>query len=147
MCSSELHLNCFQPSRIWISVQLLEYLTYAHIKIFFCSAASTLDIKKIIFQCQVNKQHQCSIMLKEIIPTRGMQQFIKQIIFQDMCTFVSFFRYIMFFSAQFCKKDNCSTNTVSLSKVKTILMSVAGLSVPCSTLLMPGKLCGFWRFL
>lgn len=47
-------------------------------KILFCSAVSTSAIKKIMFQCQVYKQHQCSIMFKEIIPTRGCSSLLNK---------------------------------------------------------------------
>lgn len=62
-------------------------------------------IKKIMFQCQVYKQHPCPIMFKEIIPTRGCSSLLNKS-FSRMCTYVSFFKYIMFFSAQFCVKHN-----------------------------------------
>lgn len=34
--------------------------------------------KKIMFQCQVYKQHPCSIMFKEIIPTRGCSSLLNK---------------------------------------------------------------------
>lgn len=45
-------------------------------------------------------------------------------ILQDMYASVSFFRYIMFFSVQFCKEHNHPTNPDSLSKEKILLMPV-----------------------
>lgn len=70
-----------------------------HMKILFCSAGSTLATKKIMFQCQVYKQHQCSIMLKEIIPTRGCSSLLNKS-FSRICVLMFLFwvHYVLFCS-------------------------------------------------
>lgn len=63
-------------------------------------------------------------MFKEIIPTRGCSSLLNKSLHFAGYVYCFFFQVRYVLSAEFCKKQNCSANPVSLSKEKILLMPV-----------------------
>lgn len=99
-------------------------------KILFYSAASALGIKKIMFQCQVYKQHPCSIMFKEIIPTQGCSSLLNKSLSRICVLTFLFLGTLCSFLLSSVRSINRSTNPVTLNKVKIMLVPVVQLSLP-----------------